>query len=171
MAVFWSLTEKEPAEFKNRLHDAKRMLYGLEGFMYYLEQTHEDTWYEERLCEVSELGKAEMAFVLKLPMGCSAKELYLAMLEASAKLLRIPKYQIYTVDQLCELVLDHYKKLEISDPSSKIYTYIHSDRKEEDHEFKRKKFFDTERFYTRRDHISFGSGCRSQSEEEKRRAG
>lgn len=93
-------------------YDAKRMLYGLEGFMYYLEQTHEETWYEDRLCEIPDLEKAEMAFVLKLPIGCSAKELYLAMLEASAKLLRIPKYQIYTVDQLRDLVQAHYEKLE-----------------------------------------------------------
>ena len=93
-------------------YDAKRMLYGLEGFMYYLEQTHEETWYEDRLCEIPDLEKAEMAFVLKLPIGCSAKELYLAMLEASAKLLRIPKYQIYTVDQLRDLVQTHYEKLE-----------------------------------------------------------
>ena len=89
-------------------YDAKRMLYGLEGVIYYLEQTHEETWYEDRLCEIPDLEKAEMAFVLKLPIGCSAKELYLAMLEASAKLLRIPKYQIYTVDQLRDLVQEHY---------------------------------------------------------------
>ena len=93
-------------------YDAKRMLYGLEGVIYYLEQTHEETWYEDRLCEIPDLEKAEMAFVLKLPIGCSAKELYLAMLEASAKLLRIPKYQIYTVDQLRDLVQEHYEKLE-----------------------------------------------------------
>ena len=36
----------------------KRMLYGLEGFMYYLEQTHEETWYEDRLCEIPDLEKA-----------------------------------------------------------------------------------------------------------------
>ena len=93
-------------------YDAKRMLYGLEGFMYYLEQTHEEQWYEDRMQEVSDMEKAEMAFVLKLPMGCTAKELYLAMLEASAKLLRISKYQIYTVDQFRDLVQAHYEKLE-----------------------------------------------------------
>ena len=93
-------------------YDAKRMLYGLEGYMYYIEQTHEEAWYEDRLRQVSELEKAEMAFVLKLPMGFTDKELYLAMLEASAKLLHISKYQIYTAENLYQMIAERYDKLE-----------------------------------------------------------
>ena len=92
-------------------YDAKRMLYGLEGFIYYIEQTHEDEWYEERLSGISEIEKAEMAFVLKLPLTFSAKELYLGMLEASAKQVRIPKYQIYTVDDLLDMTAGRYETL------------------------------------------------------------
>lgn len=92
-------------------YDAKRMLYGLEGFIYYLAPTHEDTWYEERLSGISEIEKAEMAFVLKLPLSFTGKELYMAMLEASAKQLRIPKYQVYTVDELLELTVKRYEEL------------------------------------------------------------
>ena len=61
--------------------DAKRMLYGLEGFIYYLEQTHEDEYYEELLGGIREIEKAEIAFVLKLSLGFSDKELFMGMLE------------------------------------------------------------------------------------------
>ena len=61
---------------------------------------------------LKEIEKAEIAFVLKLSLGNSDKELYMGMLEAAAKLLRIPKYRIYTVDQLFEMVYKKYITLE-----------------------------------------------------------
>ena len=92
--------------------DAKRLIYGLDGYMYYLEQTHEEAWYERRMRVLGELEKAEIRFVLKLRPGCSDKELLIAMLEASAKLLRVPKYQIYTVDEFWRQVYRRYESLE-----------------------------------------------------------
>ena len=92
--------------------DAKRMLYGLQGKIYYIEETREEWYYEKILGELSEIEKAEIAFVLKLPLGYSADELYMGMLEASAKLLRIPKYQIYTVQQLEQEVYLRYAQLQ-----------------------------------------------------------
>ena len=80
--------------------------------MYYLEQTHEEAWYERRMRVLGELEKAEIRFVLKLRPGCSDKELLIAMLEASAKLLRVPKYQIYTVDEFWRQVYRRYESLE-----------------------------------------------------------
>lgn len=103
--------EKSRRNFKIGYYDAKRLLYGLEGIIYYLEQTHDDAWYEQQLEGISEREKAEMAFVLKLALGFSDKELYLAMLEATAKLLRVPKYEIYTVDALTEVVKERYALL------------------------------------------------------------
>ena len=91
--------------------DAKRMLYGLEGFIYYVVQTHEDDWFEEQLADITEIEKAEMAFVLKLPLTFTVKALYMAMLEASAKQMRIPKYQIYTTDELYNLTAERYEAL------------------------------------------------------------
>ncbi len=93
-------------------YDAKRMLYGLEGRIYYIDQTHDEAYYEEKIDGLKELEKAEIAFVLKLSLGYSAKELYMGMLEASAKLFQIPKYRIYTVDQLFEMVYKRYMTLE-----------------------------------------------------------
>ena len=92
--------------------DAKRLIYGLDGYMYYLEQTHEEAWYERRMRVLGELEKAEIRFVLKLRPGCSDKELLIAMLEASAKLLRVPKYQIYTVDEFWRQIYRRYESLE-----------------------------------------------------------
>lgn len=93
-------------------YDAKRMIYGLEGKIYYIEETREEWYYEKILDELSEIEKAEIAFVLKLSLGYTAEELYMGMLEASAKLLRIPKYQIYTVQQLEQEVYVRYAQLQ-----------------------------------------------------------
>lgn len=103
-------------------YDAKRMVYGLEGFMYYLEQTHDEAYYEELMKEIREIEKAEIAFVLKLPLGFSDQELFMGMLEAAAKLLRIPKYQIYTVDELYDIV---YKKYETRNDQLNLPRFVH----------------------------------------------
>ena len=50
-----------------------------------------------------------------MPLGCTEEELYLAMLEASAKLLRVPKYRIYTTDELFETVKKKYEEKEEAD--------------------------------------------------------
>lgn len=93
-------------------YDAKRMIYGLCGHIYYIEQTHEEWYYVEKLKFLREIERAETAFALKLPLGVSDSELYLGMLEAAAKLLRIPKYQIYTVDELAAEVDRRYRMRE-----------------------------------------------------------
>ena len=81
-------------------YDAKRALYGLTGSIYYIEETREECYYVEIMKLLSELEKTEYRFKLKLPIGCSDRELFYGMLEASAKLMRIPKYNIYTADEL-----------------------------------------------------------------------
>lgn len=49
--------------------------------------------------------------MLKVPLGATDETLYLSMLEASAKYFRIPKYQIYTEDELAALVHMKYEKM------------------------------------------------------------
>lgn len=90
-------------------YDAKRMLYGLVGTIYYIEQTREECYYVEIMSRISELEKAEYRFKLKLPIGCTDEELFLGVLEASAKLMRIQKYKIYKVDELWEAVCLKYE--------------------------------------------------------------
>lgn len=91
--------------------DAKRVIYGLKGSIYYIEQTHEECYYEEMMKCVSELEKAEYKFRLRLPLGCGDDELFLGMLEAAAKLMHIQKYTIYTVDGLTRKVCIRYHAL------------------------------------------------------------
>ncbi len=92
-------------------YDALRMIYGLAGQIYYIEQTREEWYYEKILKRFSEIEKAELTFILRLPRGYRGVELYLALLEASAKLLRVPKYQIYAVGELENIVCERYQKL------------------------------------------------------------
>lgn len=104
-------------------YDALRMLYGLEGKIYYIEQNREECYYLKQLIGIQEevltfllnahklepeaglRGYMEVilplaAAELKLGNDWNYKTLYLSMLEASARLLRIGKYRVYTVDEL-----------------------------------------------------------------------
>ena len=103
--------ERSRQNMKIGYYDAKRMLYGLEGIIYYIQQEHEEDWYRRRTRDLTELEKRALAVVLKLPVTSSDKELYMGMLEASAKLLRVPKYRIYTVDELRREVRERYERL------------------------------------------------------------
>ncbi|WP_330683609.1 patatin-like phospholipase family protein [Suipraeoptans intestinalis] len=85
-------------------YDAKRMLYGLEGHIYYLEQCWDDEFYREVMSGFRDIEKAEILLELKLPPRSTDKELFLGMLEAAAKLLRVQKYHVYTVKELLEKV-------------------------------------------------------------------
>ena len=103
--------ERSRQNMKIGYYDAKRMLYGLEGIIYYIDQEHEEDWYRRRMRDLTELEKRALAVVLKLPVTSSDKELYMGMLEASAKLLRVPKYCIYTVDELRQEVRRRYERM------------------------------------------------------------
>ncbi len=103
-------------------YDAKRLIYGLEGFIYYVEQTHDEKYFEELLGELKELEKAEIGLRLKLPLGFTDKELFMGMLEAAAKIFQIPKYQIYTDEQLYDIVYEKYQK---SDRMCNLPRFVH----------------------------------------------
>ncbi len=103
-------------------YDAKRVIYGLAGRIYYIEQTREEWYYEKILEGLSDIERAEIIFVLRLSRKCSDTEFYLAMLEASAKLLRIPKYQIYTVSELEQEV---YGKFEVRKDKINLPRFVH----------------------------------------------
>ena len=103
--------ERSRQNMKIGYYDAKRMLYGLEGIIYYIEQEHPDAWYERRMRNLTELEKRTLAIVLRLPVSVTDKELYMGMLEAGAKLMRVPKYRVYTVDELRKDVQERYEHL------------------------------------------------------------
>ena len=111
-------------------YDAKRMIYGLKGHIYYIEENQEECYYLNQLLQIPEETIARFmewyhiheeksqwlrcmteivlpgtALELKLSREWNYQELYLAALEATAKLCRISKYRIYTVEELRDAVL------------------------------------------------------------------
>ena len=111
-------------------YDAKRMIYGLKGHIYYIEENQEECYYLNQLLQIPEETIARFmewyhiheeksqwlrcmteivlpgtALELKLSREWNYQELYLAALEATAKLCRISKYRIYTVEELRDTVL------------------------------------------------------------------
>ena len=112
-------------------YDAKRMIYGLKGHIYYIEENQEECYYLNQLLQIPEEAIARFmdwyhiheeksqwlrcmteivlpgtALELKLSREWNYQELYLAALEATAKLCRISKYRIYTVEELRDAVLE-----------------------------------------------------------------
>ena len=106
-------------------YDAKRALYGLTGSIYYIEETREECYYVEIMKLLSELEKTEYRFKLKLPIGCADRELFYGMLEASAKLMRIPKYNIYTADELWNETSRKYETL-TDEGKEKLPKFVHA---------------------------------------------
>lgn len=91
-------------------YDAKRMVYGLKGLIYYIDSDRDEEEYTTMLSNISEKTRKEIRVKLRLPHTATNETLYLAMLEASAKYFRIPKYQVYTENGLSELVHIQYAK-------------------------------------------------------------
>ena len=112
-------------------YDAKRMIYGLKGHIYYIEENQEECYYLNQLLQIPEETIARFmewyhiheeksqwlrcmteivlpgtALELKLSREWNYQELYLAASEATAKLCRIAKYRIYTVEELRDAVLE-----------------------------------------------------------------
>jgi len=106
-------------------YDTMRLLYGLKGKIYYIEENHEECYYLNQLicipedakimlCEYYKLDvKKELltrncieivfgavAAELKLGKEWTYCDLYISMLEVAAKMMRVQKYKIYTVEGL-----------------------------------------------------------------------
>ena len=106
-------------------YDAMRAIYGLGGRIYYIEENQEECYYLNQLIDVDriimdylletyhmepaegmevrtliEVILPAIASELKLGKEWTYRELYLAMLEATAKMCRVQKYRIYTLKEL-----------------------------------------------------------------------
>lgn len=109
--------------------DAKRLLYGLEGKWYYLNAPGTETYYFDKMMseisfwqqyletefpeyEISLEGYRKyteqifpsLAKELKLQPEWNYKELYLALLEMTARKMKISRFAIYTVEELIEKI-------------------------------------------------------------------
>ena len=89
-------------------YDGLRLLYGLEGNTYYIQPTEDVEWFEERMRKLSTVKKVELELLLRMPLKSSHKELFMAILEASAQELKVEKYRLYTVSRLHEKVKEAY---------------------------------------------------------------
>ncbi len=118
--------------------DARRMLYGLEGTSYYFDAPQSEAYFFDKMMSElalvrhyisSELEEEEarrlegyrafteqifpaLAREMKLPEDWNYKGLYLALLEKWAKELRMPRYCIYTPDQVVKRVHERLRKLD-----------------------------------------------------------
>lgn len=104
-------------------YDTKRMLYDLSGRIYYIDENEKECYYLKQLVEIQEpvMEFVNSSYTLKSTksihrtyvedtLGIIAeklrlrkydyKTLYLSILEATAKLFKVPKYSIYTVEEL-----------------------------------------------------------------------
>lgn len=112
-------SRKSRRNMKIGYYDAMRMLYGLEGRIYYI-----DSKMDEKECLLRFVSAGEplyrstmeellpaMASELKLEKEWNYKELYLAALEASARQLRVQKYKIYTDQELLEEIKRKWETL------------------------------------------------------------
>lgn len=117
--------QRSRRNMKTGYYDALRLIYGLEGKIYYIEQSFEECYYLKKLLDVDpeilrqllaayeldgepdqllrryvEIVLPLMAEELKLSKGWNYRELYLSMLEVTARQFRVPKYEIYTAESL-----------------------------------------------------------------------
>lgn len=128
---------KSVRNMKIGYYDAKRMLYGLKGKIYYIEENQEECYYLKQLVQIPEKYLEHLcqwyhvkgsfkslyrnlveiilpaaAQELKLGREWEYRDLYLTALEATAKLCRVPKYRIYTVEELVQKVQEKLADME-----------------------------------------------------------
>lgn len=101
-------------------YDAMRLLYGLKGCIYYIDAPEDEEFYLNRLASMNYDGSlrkfienrlSQIAHELKLSSGWNYQELYLAVLEAAARLAHIKKYKIYTIQELEAAIASRKHKL------------------------------------------------------------
>ena len=122
--------QKSRRNMRTGYYDALRLIYGLKGKIYYIEESEEECYYlgkllgvdpevqrqvleeyrlaeepERRMRSLLEDAFPQMAEELKLSRKWTYRELYLSMLEATARRFKVPKYEIYTPQSLLECVV------------------------------------------------------------------
>lgn len=129
-----NIVEFDPEKSRRNMaigyYDAMRVIYGLVGRLYYIENTHDEVYYLTKLFAGKAFGDTKiqesslrnymehvlpkLASELKLGQDWDYTGLYLAMLETTAVLLGVPKYEIYTVEELLNAAKQ--KSSEFCDP-------------------------------------------------------
>ena len=92
-------------------YDGLRLLYGLEGEQYYIVPTKDKQWFADRMKNLSSIKKIEIELMLRIPLNSTHKEVFMAMVEASAKELNVEKYHLYTESELHMKVKENFFNL------------------------------------------------------------
>lgn len=129
--------KRSKIHLKRGYFDTMRVIYGLAGKIYYIDEQEKECYYLRQLTELSQdiyvyladVYKLEVqesravrnlteiilpviAEEMKLSKEWSYRELYLSILEATAKICRIQKYKIYTLQELQDKVREKLLTLE-----------------------------------------------------------
>ena len=129
--------KRSKIHLKRGYFDTMRVIYGLAGKIYYIDEQEKECYYLRQLTELSQdiyvyladVYKFELqesravrnlteiilpviAEEMKLSKEWSYRELYLSILEATAKICRIQKYKIYTLQELQDKVREKLPSLE-----------------------------------------------------------
>lgn len=120
-------SKKSINNMKIGYYDTKRMLYNLSGRIYYIDEKEKECYYLKQLIEIEEQVMEYVNNAYTVPGSKSVyrhyveetldaiaevlrlkkfdyKDLYLSILEATAKLFKIQKYNIYTIDELITVI-------------------------------------------------------------------
>jgi NTE family protein len=130
-------TEKIHRNIEAGYYDAMRCLHDLTGRIYYIDSDLEEGESLHRLMKLNEAAKMAMleyykfdygntdlierrfleqvcpslANTLRLKKDWNYTELYISLLELCAKSVRVPKYKIYTVEELKRICFEKYQKM------------------------------------------------------------
>lgn len=127
--------KRSKSNMKRGYFDTMRMIYGLAGKIYYIDEQEEECYYLKQLtelnpdiyrylAEVFKLENSEKKYIrnlteiilpviadeLRLQKNWSYKELYLSMLEATARICRVQRYKIYTLQELQDKVREKLRE-------------------------------------------------------------
>ena len=129
--------KRSKIHLKRGYFDTMRVIYGLAGKIYYIDEQEKECYYLRQLTELSQDIYVYLADVYKLEVQesravrnlteiilpviaeemkiskeWSYRELYLSILEATAKICRIQKYKIYTLQEMQDRVREKLPSLE-----------------------------------------------------------
>lgn len=135
-------------------YDAKRLILGLSGKIYYIEEKEEECYYLNQFLQLREeriellmgrfhVGKREqwmrklteqilpmVAAELKLEREWTYRELYLAVLEATAKLCRVQKYRVYGLEELQNLTAGKLERMKNREELPAFVNFIYQKEEE-----------------------------------------
>ena len=141
--------QKSINNMKIGYYDTQRLLYQLSGRIYYIDESEEECYFVRQLTNISETvmeflnnsyvrksTKSVYRTYMEDTLGIIAeklklrkydyKKLYLSVLEATAKLFKVPKYRVYTVEELLASTRENREKTDREELPAFVYLILNS---------------------------------------------